>query len=185
MYEVELKFPLPDPAAARRRLVEWGAEPRPAVDQVDVYFRHPGRDFAKTDEALRIRSVGEENCVTYKGPVVDSRTKTRREIEVPIAGGADAAGRFAEILTALGFQPVRGVRKKRSAWSFERSGREFEIALDEVADLGTFLEIETLADEAERTEAGDAIVQLAAELGLSGPERRSYLCLLLERDGKL
>lgn len=184
MYEVELKFRLPDPGQVLQRFAEWGAQAAAPVDQSDTYFRHPGRDFAATHEALRIRRTGNENCLTYKGPVIDLRTKTRREIEVPIASGSDAARQFAEILEVLGFQPVRTVQKRRCAWHLAQGDREFELALDEVAGLGNFLEIETLADEAERATAADAILGLAADLGLSEPERRSYLSLLLEADGK-
>lgn len=182
MYEVELKFPLADPQPVVERLTAWGAVPREAVDQCDVYFRHPQRDFAATDEALRIRSVGGKNCVTYKGPVVDSQTKTRREIEVGLTDGPESGRQFSEILVHLGFQPVRSVNKRRSAWRLAWQDRDFEIALDDVTGLGTFIEIETLAGEAERADAREAILAIAARLELSHPERTSYLGLLLERD---
>jgi adenylate cyclase, class 2 len=182
MYEVELKFPLPHSQPVVDRLAAWGALPQPAVEQCDVYFRHPVRDFAVTDEAFRVRLAGEKNCVTYKGPVVDSQTKTRREIEVPLADGAEANRQFTEILVSLGFQPVRSVHKRRAPWRLVWQSRDFEIALDDVVDLGTFVEIETQAIEADRTAARDAILALATRLELSQPERKSYLALLLERD---
>jgi adenylate cyclase class 2 len=182
MFEVELKFPLADPQPVFERLAAWGASPQAAAEQCDVYFRHPVRDFAATDEALRVRSVGQQNCVTYKGPVVDSQTKTRREIEVSLADGLEACRQFTEILTCLGFQPVRRVQKRRAPWRLVWQNRDFEVALDDVTDLGTFIEIETLADEAERAAARDTILALAARLELSNPERRSYLGMLLERD---
>lgn len=182
MYEVELKFRLADSQPVIKRIAAWGALPRGPVDQCDVYFRHPQRDFAATDEALRVRSVGTDHCVTYKGPVVDSRTKMRREIEVALSGGPDCGSQFSELLVCLGFQPVRSVRKRRSAWNLAWQSRNFEIALDEVDGLGGFIEIETLAGESERAEACEAILALAGQLGLSSPERTSYLALLLARD---
>ena len=66
--EVEQKYRIENPAALRARLVALGAEFAPAVRQVDAYFNHPARDFAQTDEAFRIRSIGGENYLTYKGP---------------------------------------------------------------------------------------------------------------------
>jgi len=180
MYEVELKFPLADPAAFVRRLAARGARPGPALNQADVYFNHPAHDFAKTDEAFRIRTVDGRPCVTYKGPVVDSQTKTRREIEVALAG--DQAGeKFAEILRSLGFRPVREVRKRRQTYQLSWQGREFEIAVDEVEELGVFAEIETLADEPGRPAAVSAILVLVSQLQLPPPERRSYLSLLLAK----
>lgn len=182
MYEVELKFRLIDPRPVIDQLVKWGAAQRAPVEQRDVYFRHPQRDFAQTDEALRVRSVGEEHLVTYKGPVIDSRTKTRREIEVALANGTETDRTFSEILQCLGFEPVRCVKKLRTVWALTQGSREFEIALDDVTDLGTFLEIETLAGESERAEARDAILALAGALKQSSPEPKSYLALLLNRD---
>lgn len=183
MYEVELKFPVADHAPIIAALTGWKARPGTAVEQRDSYFNHPQRDFARTDEALRIRSVGEKNFVTYKGPVLDSRTKTRREIEIPIGDGRESAVKFGEVLTLLGFRAVRTVGKTRIAWHLCEGGRDFEIALDRVADLGLFVEIETQAPEAGRDAARDAVLDLAQRLGLSLPERRSYLCLLLAMDG--
>ena len=84
-YEVEQKFPLADAAEAERKLVALGGPFSDPVEQVDRYFGHPARDFAKTDEALRIRRIGQENRITYKGPKLDAATKTRRELELPLA----------------------------------------------------------------------------------------------------
>jgi adenylate cyclase class 2 len=181
MYEVELKFPLADPAAFRRRLVKSGARPGPTVDQSDLYFNHPLRDFAQTDEAFRVRMSDGRGFVTYKGPLVDSQTKTRREIEVPLAGN-DAGDKFSEILKLLGFRPVREVKKRRELYHLSWLGRDFEVAIDDVADLGVFAEFETLADEGERAAATDAILALISQFQLSPPERRSYLSLLLAKN---
>lgn len=182
MLEIELKFPVVRHEVFEKRLAEWAAAPAAPVVQVDRYFAHPARDFAKTDEAFRMRSVGSNNFVTYKGPVLDRQVKTRHEIEVPIASGAAAAAQFREILEALGFREVRAVEKRRTAWRFAKSGRDFELTLDEVTGLGLFVEIETLADPDQKDVAQEILLQLARELDLGTPERRSYLALLLERD---
>jgi adenylate cyclase class 2 len=183
MYEVELKFPLVDAEPVLKRLDALGAQQAPALNQVDRYFNHPSRNFAETDEALRIRDLGDRQELTYKGPILDSQTKTRHEIEVPLAN-AECRGKLVEVLLLLGFREVGAVRKTRHPRHLVWRGREIEIVLDEVADLGQFIEVETLATEAERSAAVEAVLALAAELGLSAPERKSYLCLLLEKSGK-
>ena len=180
MYEVELKFPLGDPDAFVRRLAACGARPGPAFHQADLYFNHPSRDFGKTDEAFRIRSVDDRACVTYKGPVVDSQTKTRREIEVALTGDG-ARDQFAEVLKLLGFRPVREVRKRRQTYSLNWQGREFEIALDAVEELGVFAEIETLADETGRPAAVTSILELVSQFQLPPAQPKSYLSLLLAK----
>ena len=58
-------------------------------------------------------------------------------------------------------------------------GREVEVALDVVTGLGEFVELELVTDEDDLAAAGQAINDLAAELALSEPERRSYLELLM------
>ena len=178
LYEVELKFPLPDEGRVLNLLAELGAIAGTPVDQSDHYFNHPARDFRQTDEAFRIRSVGISNCVTYKGPVIDKSTKMRREIEVPFADGA-AAEQMAAIFTELGFRSVRKVCKNRTPWSLTWNGRTFELALDRVPAVGTFLEIELVVDESGRDEARQAILDLAGRLSLTQAERRSYLELVL------
>jgi adenylate cyclase class 2 len=180
-YEVEQKFPVDDLLRVERLLSELGAVPEPPRVQIDRYFAHPARDFAKTDEALRIRRVGQQNYVTYKGPKLDATTKTRRELELDLETGDAGFHRFSELLTALGFQPVADVRKTRRPFELRWEGRIVEAALDEVSDVGRFVELELIvsADEVEAAKA--CLVSLAERLQLSNSERRSYLELLLEK----
>jgi len=177
--EVEQKFRAIHSLTLLARLERLGAVFEEPVVQVDQYFAHPARDFAHTDEALRIRRVGEQNLVTYKGPKLDATTKTRRELELPLTDGAQAADQFAELLAALGFSWVRDVRKSRRVANVEWRGREIEVALDDVGRIGQFVELEIVTDADGANAARDQLASLAAELGLKTVERRSYLELLL------
>ena len=60
VYEVELKFPVADASAMEQKLIGLAARFREPAEQTDRYFLHPCRDFARTDEALRLRRVGDE-----------------------------------------------------------------------------------------------------------------------------
>ena len=184
MYEVELKFALQDPDRLVACLGELDAKSRPERHQEDLYFLHPVEDFAETDRALRIRTVGEQNVVTFKGPVVDSRTKTRQELEISLADGKETARRFTEMLQLLGFQPVRAVTKVRRVYCVVWKGREIEVSIDDVTDLGTFVELESLTDEADRKSVGDSLLQLASRLELESPIFDSYLSLLMDQDNR-
>jgi adenylate cyclase, class 2 len=177
-FEVEQKHRIDDVAQFERQLAARGVSIGQPIEQVDQYFAHPSRDFAKTDEALRIRTVGDKSFVTYKGPKLDTTTKTRHELEMPI----DADHRsFAELLEALGFKPVATVRKKRRPFQVAHAGRSIEGAVDEVDSLGTFVELELTADDTGLDEAKRLISALAAEFQLGPSERRSYLEMLLEK----
>jgi len=180
-YEVEQKFPVPDLAAVRRRLLELGDSFQEPVEQADSYFAHPARDFGRTDEALRLRQIGDENLITYKGPKLDAQTKTRREIELPLAPGAAALEQFAELLELLGFRRVLTVRKQREPGLLAWEGNSIHLALDQVRGLGTFVELEIVADDRALDQAKAAVLSLAVELGLGHSERKSYLEMLLSR----
>src|SRR6266849_2562959 len=99
MLEVEMKFPIGDFAAVESQLARAEAQQICTRQDIDQYFNAPDRDFARTDEALRIRSIDSANFVTYKGPKRDAHTKTRMEIEVRLAEGAETAQAFAGLLT--------------------------------------------------------------------------------------
>lgn len=190
MYEVEMKFSVADPAALEQRLGSLGATWCEPVDQADRYFNHPCRDFARTDEALRLRHDGDGVAITWKGPRIDAATKTRREIELPLFGVLSGSGdgphhaastiaRWTELLEALGFRPVATVAKRRRPAAVRWQGMEVVVALDSVAGLGEFLELELQATEADVPRARACLESLARELGCGPTERRSYLELLL------
>jgi adenylate cyclase class 2 len=181
-FEVELKFPLPDSEAFQARLNNLGAVAGDPQKHRDIYFNHPARDFAQTDEALRIRCLDDAVRVTYKGPLQDPLTKTRRELEIPLGSGGETAEQFAEMLLALGFRRVREVIKTRYPFHFSWRDRKFEATIDDVEGLGSYCELETLADDADVDTARQTLLALAESLGLTNSERRSYLRLLLEQD---
>lgn len=178
-FEVELKFAVEDLEAVSGRLAEFGAERRPPMEQVDVYFAHPCRDFAQTDEALRIRTVGDTRRITYKGPRADSTSKTRREIELLLGDSREAAERWAALLGELGFCVVAEVRKHRTPWRLRHGGWQVEAACDQVESLGSYVELECQAAEADVAHASLRVGDLARQLGLTSPEQRSYLEMLL------
>lgn len=180
-YEVEQKFPVADTVSLERDFILLGAHSEPPVEQIDQYFAHPARDFAKTDEALRIRRVGDQNRLTYKGPKIDTTTKTRREIELAFEAGQSGFDQLAEMLTLLGFRPVATVRKIRRPYQLRWENREFEVALDDVTSVGTFVELELVVGESDLEAAKVSLRSLSQKLGLQQVERRSYLELLLER----
>jgi len=185
MYEVEMKFRVDDLAGLEKRLAQYGVEFGGEVEENDQFYQHPSRDFVRTDEALRLRrrrlpDETMECFLTYKGPKIDSETKTRREIEIPLPDPES----LDMILSALGFRRQGQVRKFRRRGELLYGDRQFDILLDRLPVLenrgatGTFVELETLAEEENLHEARQSLLELAAELGLSESIRTSYLGLL-------
>ncbi len=180
-YEIEVKYRAVDHDRIRRLLVEHGATEDPAIDQEDVYLRHPARDFAVTNEALRLRRVGSENRVTYKGPRLPGPTKTREEIELPFEPGEASYHDLTRLFANLGFEPVAAIRKRRTPFHLTASAHSIEVALDHAEGLGDFVEIEAMASDASGLPAAQqAVLDLAHELGLDQVEPRSYLRMALD-----
>lgn len=184
-YEVEVKYRLADASTVIDRLRSMGAQERAATKHADLYLAHPNRDFAQTDEALRLRRIGDENHVTYKGPKRGGPAKIREEIEIPFASGPNRFSELSTVFERLGFRPVALVEKTRAEFLYEVAGRTVSFTLDDVGELGRFVEIETLAEDDDALPQAQAIVlELASRLGLSDVEPRSYLRMTLERSGK-
>ena len=88
---------------------------------------------------------------------------------------------MGQILTSLGFLPVTTVIKKRKNF---RIG-DFFIALDEVRDLGNFIEIEISVNDAKNSdEKVQSIFKFMEKLGISRELtiRKSYLEMILEQN---
>ncbi|MCA9214478.1 MAG: class IV adenylate cyclase [Planctomycetales bacterium] len=177
-FEVERKFWVNDFSVVVAALTDLGSNIDDGVEQVDQYFAHPSRDFVQTDEVFRLRNVGDANFVTYKGARIDSTTKTRHELELPLGNGAQTLADFESLLTLLGFTPIMTVRKFRRKGICEWEGTNIEVCLDEIDQLGTFVELEATTDARGLDDAKERLASLAERLELTRAERRSYLELL-------
>lgn len=174
MIEVETKFRSPGNDKVEKALVRLGARKIFSGTTEDIYFVHPGRDFGKTDEALRLRKKEDGAELTYKGPRLASGTgKSREEISLAI-GDPLAAQR---ILERLGFTEGFTVTKRRESYLLDK----LRIELDWVEGLGEYVELEVLTESVERTQA--LIDSATRELGLDRPEPLTYLELLIEKAG--
>jgi adenylate cyclase class 2 len=185
--EVEVKvwltdsrLPVDQEAAARdmAEILEgsgWSEDSRLMMS--DTYLKHPCRDLASTDEAIRIRTVKDmedgriRSMLTYKGPKLSQRSKARYEREVKLP---DAEG-VRDILQRLGFGKVIKVLKERRVFTMG----DMEACIDLVPDLGCFLEIEVIDDDVQRGE--NRVLKFLDDWELDNTERRSYLELLLQK----
>jgi adenylate cyclase class 2 len=171
--EVEVKGKVGDLRPVEAKVKALGFSFVGTEEHSDVYFKHPTRDFARTDEALRIRTVNGRSILTYKGPKVDKVSKTREEIEVEVMGD------MAMVLQRVGFTTVLDVHKIRKVY---KKG-DIEVCLDDVKGLGTYIEVECKSTELEGTRARVMAVVKALGLDEKTLERRSYLELLLIKKG--
>jgi pantoate--beta-alanine ligase len=179
MLEIEQKYANIDPVDLRSRLGRLGAGPEVVHVEEDHYFNAADRDFARTGEAFRLRRIGPANFFTYKGPKQVAALKVRLEREIALPDGDEAAAQHAEVLKLLGFRAVAVVRKRRSSFALRREGVDTTVCLDEVENLGTFAEVEAIAEQDQAAHAGAVLARLADDLGLKQVEPRSYIGLVL------
>ena len=135
LLEIEMKFRVPNLAEyeqiARERLgVEFGAPKR----EDDLFFRNDALGFPDQGKSLRIRRRDDYLAATFKGPRLDAQTKTREELELPLANATgsvdDAQREWTTFFERLGFAPAARVVKTRRRASLSYSSREFELTLD-------------------------------------------------------
>jgi adenylate cyclase class 2 len=186
-FEVEVKVPITDSEKMKQKLLDSGARMLNSEIQIDTYFDHPCRTFEDTDEAVRVRtrrpldeleidSSHTLNELTYKGPKIDKETKTRLEYSV----GINDVDSLSSILESLGFESVVKVTKKRTFFDL----RDITISIDDVEEVGLFLELESIAHQTDEMESAKrTIFEVLDELGIDPKQsvRESYLELYMDR----
>ena len=183
--EVEFKFPVPDLAQTRSEVIALGAQVTGKVDQSDEYLNDPVRDFAKQDIALRIRQVDGRYGLTFKGPNLDPTAKIRTEIETDLQD-RQTADQIRATFLGIGFFSVAVVAKQREKLTLDWQEFVVQVCLDDVAEVGQFVELELVVDDLQAMPAAkQALQQLAAELKLTDATRTSYLEMLLRNRGQL
>lgn len=181
MLEVELKAALlPEQADVLPNvLAALHFAEQAAVQETDIYFNAPDRDFQKTDEALRLRthkllSEGKtQTLVTYKGAKLGAKSSTRRELETAV----EDFETMRQLFCALGYKPVFTVTKKRRSFTCGAK----TVCLDDVTGLGAYLELESvLPDGADCEAAVQELLALLDTLGVarSALTRESYYSLI-------
>ena len=174
MLEVELKVKIPSLGPVREHLERKHAQSGGNVHEHDIYYNAPHRDFGQTDEAVRVRYTDDHAVVTYKGPKIKKfGLKAREELNFAVESGET----FETMLDRLGFTRTLEVNKWRETYRIGAAS----VSLDTVDGLGTFAEIEVIAED-ETDNPTDQIERIAKEIGVNGePILESYLEMLLKK----
>jgi adenylate cyclase class 2 len=146
--ETEVKIRVTDTAAAKRRLAVGGfAISVPRRFESNIVYDTPDLTLKKAQMLLRLRRVGTDSIVTWKGAYIAGPHKARPELETSV-GSLET---FEQILHALGYDPSFRYEKYRT--EYEHSGMAGgTVTLDETP-IGDFFELEGPADWIDRTAA--------------------------------
>ena len=180
MIEIEVKLKIEDVIDLEKRLLDQGYILKETRRETDTYFDGGICGIKKSGQALRVRRTvncvtgKEQSAITFKGEKLDTISMARVELETDVADGETAE----RILCALGFYPAKpAVIKTRKVYRNE----DICACLDDVQDLGTFLELEIMAESEEaRPAALDRIERILKSIGytMEDTTRESYLSQL-------
>lgn len=119
--------------------------------EVDDYYSRADVDFLDTVECLRIRRSGNGAEVTYK-PATTSATSVdgiTRKVETNVSLiDADQTPNAHQLLTMLDMPHLARVHKERSMYRHPDLD-SLTVAIDTVAQVGVFVEVEALLAEGE------------------------------------
>lgn len=172
--EIEVKLKVDSLLGVEQKLAELGAEFLAEQSQTDYFYDDANAALTLTDRCLRLRrqtvTGSEQFILTYKGAKEKSNLKKRQEIEIEIKQEQAAQ----KLLSALGYEKVLIVEKKRRLWQLGGCS----VALDQLPLLGDFVEIEG-PDE-------NTITNVQQDLGLADLSHigKSYAQLIIEKSGK-
>ncbi len=135
--ELEIKLRLADPAALRATLAALGAIPLGSVLETNHILDTVQGAVRAGGGVLRVRTLAAAMpaaLLTFKGPRGPDSSLPREELETPAADGPT----LLRILARLGFHETIRYEKRRESWSLAGC----EIVIDELPQLGWFVEIE-------------------------------------------
>lgn len=179
--EIEVKAKLKDRVAVIEKLAALGCQFSDVKTQDDmVWVEKTGslEDFLSNKVFLRIRiQNGEKVIMTAKSPKAKQGNESlvKQEHEV-VVNSADEAG---NILSMLGLQEAVRVVKKRQTANYEG----YEICMDEIENLGSFIELEKIAEEKEAMQIQEQMLEFLGTLGILPEDqiKKGYDILMLER----
>jgi len=180
--EIEIKFPLKNTEQVIMQLDKVAQLVAKDIFQKDTYFIPHHRnflDFEHPYEWLRLRETEKGAAITYKHfyPENASKTDYCDEFESKIHDSIA----IAKILTSLDFKEAVVVEKLRSIWKL----RGAEIAIDDVKELGSFIEVEAKDIPGDPTEVKEVLRNILTELNAKVGEEdyRGYPFKILEKKG--
>jgi adenylate cyclase, class 2 len=134
--EIEIKLRLPGIDEGKRVLRRAGFRTsRRRVFESNVIYDTPDLALRRQSKLLRVREAGHKALLTYKGPPVAGKHKSREEIECAL----NQTGPFGDILSRLGLVPVFRYEKYRT--EYQQEDAKGTATIDETP-IGEFLELE-------------------------------------------
>jgi adenylate cyclase class 2 len=139
--EIELKFPLSDPAALQSRLPQLGFHlDTPRTFEHNTLYDTATRDLRAQRQLLRIRKYGDLCTLTHKRMPDQAPSETRYKVRIETETTVADCHALAEIFQQLGYSPVFIYEKFRTEWS-HTTEHSAHLVIDETP-IGNYVELE-------------------------------------------
>ena len=138
--EIELKFPVSDPQAFRRKVdgLDFRLKTERTFEQNTLYDS-PDRVLRGRGQILRLRTYGHRCTLTHKRLPPANDTTARYKTRIETESGIDDCEALIEIFAQLGYHPVFQYEKFRTEW--ESTTSPGHLVVDETP-IGIWAELE-------------------------------------------
>lgn len=167
--EVEIKVKIDNLEEIKQKLSKIGNLVK-SINQIDDYYVPAHKDFFSrkpyTNEWLRIRNNPDKVIFEYDRSINqadDGSQEYAEEYETEVSHPEN----LRKILEFLDFKKSVTVNKKREYWMCG----DIEVALDEVKDLGSFIEAEAKGDFKDTKDARLSCIKFLEDLGIKDVEK--------------
>ncbi|HKZ41964.1 MAG TPA: class IV adenylate cyclase [Candidatus Hodarchaeales archaeon] len=169
--EIEVRARIND-ASKIKDLLQTKAEFVESSNENDLYLRH--ESDVERSLVLRIRRKENGSFLTFKGKSKGDDTAWP-DVDLPLSHPDD----LENLLLGSDYIEVVRINKHRSTYREQ----DFEINLDEIDNLGSFIEIEGRGTDSDRTAVEEKITKFLIDLGIqkSNIIRKGYVTLMLEK----
>lgn len=174
--EIEVKVKIDDLPKLKKDIENLGAVWSETKTQVDAYFKQKDDVNAVQKPGSFILRVRRDSKAKLTFKAFTDRRGVWEELET----GIDDPDATEKILEKTGFVNVLTLHKKRTSTKYE----QFSLEIDEIEELGNFLEAEVIGEDGEKLQ--EEIKRFFLSLGLSSEkiDRRGYPEMIFEARGQ-
>ncbi len=180
MKEIEVKAYLKDREAVTKKLAALGCVLSEPIRQIDTVYSKTSTttgDYNSANEHfLRIRKTSDGKVLfTVKEKM--KQHMASKEFETEVSDGEA----LEQAVFLMGYSVANGLDKTRSTAHY----KEYEICLDDVQELGSFIEVEKFSDE-DPDKVVEELFQFLMTLGVAREDQvfKKYDTLIMEKMGK-
>lgn len=163
--EIEVKAKVNNLDEIAGKLTELGCVLSQPITQHDTVFVEndygPFEQFQPKKNLLRIREAGNEFILTLKRPQSNQLDSIEHETKIY------DPNETKEILALMGYHEIVKIHKTRRKTKYN----EWKICLDQVDKLGSFIEVEKMADDADAKKIQNELFSFLQSLGIKQEDR--------------